>query len=78
MKIILMPTREGEGRFFTSHAAPTVEISVPSNDLNLDEALELLVKPVLLAYGYPSESVEDAMLRALGGDDNTEKQPQVD
>jgi hypothetical protein len=66
MKIILMPTVT-LGRSIDT-TAPTIEIVVPSDDLNLDDALDRLVKPALLAFGYPSERVEAAISRAIDGE----------
>ena len=48
MKITLEPTK----RKNLPYESPTVVITMPSDELTLDEVLESLVRPALIGYGF--------------------------
>ena len=57
MRITLEPTSEEKVRLSLQHS---VILSMPSDDLNATEAVELM-RSALIAWGYQKESVDDAM-----------------
>lgn len=59
MKIKIAPT-DGEGW------SPTIEISIPGDDANIDQVWESLIRPALIAWGFMPETV-DSLIN--GGDD---------
>lgn len=57
MKITIEPTEHDSGY-------PTVTISVQGDDLMLDNAINELIVPALLAWGYHQKSIDEV----LGGE----------
>ena len=51
MKITIEPTKNQDGEK-PDMKYPIVTISLPDDDLNLDDVLEMLVNPALQAFGY--------------------------
>ena len=48
MKITLEPTE----RKHLPYESPSVVISMPSDELTLDEVLDSLIRPALIGYGF--------------------------
>ena len=51
MKITIEPTKNQDGKK-PDMKYPIVTISLPDDDLDLDDVLEMLVNPALHAFGY--------------------------
>ena len=51
MKITIEPTQNQDGEM-PGHKHPKVVITMPDDDLDLEDVLECLVTPALMAFGY--------------------------
>ena len=56
MKITIEPTEKHE----PGVNYPTVTMQLPGDDFMVDELLDELIKPALVAWGYSPELVEEA------------------
>lgn len=54
MKIILRPTNPT-----AHHANPIISITTPGDGMALSDALEQLIVPALIAYGYHPQAIQD-------------------
>jgi hypothetical protein len=72
MKIILRPTNPT-----APYAAPIISITTPGDGMVLSDALEQLIVPALIAYGYHPQAIQDCF-RDFEVPGATQEKPLVD
>jgi len=60
MEIRFTPTEKHNPA--TQYPYPTITITVPTDDLDMDQMLEVLVKPALIGLGYAPKLVDEYFL----------------
>jgi hypothetical protein len=58
MKITIEPTEQSDPAAPPNCLAPVVTISLPSDDLTVEDVMENLVIPALLASGYQKATID--------------------
>lgn len=64
MKITITPTEAGSEEHTNSCMHSTISIDHPKDDHTIDEAIELLVIPALVAWGFGEASIDRALERS--------------
>lgn len=59
MRIIVEPTEKENREANPNSMFPSVEVSVPTDSLDIHDFFECLIKPALLASGYSNKTIED-------------------
>ncbi len=64
MKITISPTEASNEEHPNRWMHSTVSIDHPKDDHDIDEAIELLVIPALVAWGFNEDSIDKALARS--------------
>ncbi len=64
MKITITPTEAGSEEQPNRCMHSTISIDHPKDDHNIDDAIELLVIPALVAWGFSETAIDRALERS--------------
>ena len=64
MKITIKPTEAGSEEHPNACMHSTISIDHPKDDHNIDDAIELLVIPALVAWGFSETAIDRALERS--------------
>lgn len=60
MKITIEPTNQTDDTP-VDQRNPTVSIWMPSDDMNIDDVVEHMIQPLLIAWGYQPSTVQERL-----------------